>query len=219
MTSILSGLADFIQQIILMLSYPGVALVMFAENVFPPIPSELIMPFAGFLAAKGEMNFIVVIAAGTVGSVLGALVLYGIGLWMDENRLRGLLQRYGKWIGISVEDLDRAMHLFHKYGPLFVFFGRLVPIVRSIISIPAGMSHMPVAPFLLYTTIGSLIWNTALATGGLILGENWENVMDFMKQYEHLVLGVVAVGAVVYIGMRLRARFAPRSVAVQTDDK
>jgi membrane protein DedA with SNARE-associated domain len=81
------------------------------------------------------------------------------------------------------------------------------------------MSHMPVAPFLLYTTIGSLIWNTALATGGLILGENWENVMDFMKQYEHLVLGVVAVGAVVYIGMRLRARFAPRNVAVQTDDK
>lgn len=209
MTSILSGLADLIQQIIMMLSYPGVALVMFAENVFPPIPSELVMPFAGFLAAKGEMNFVLVIAAGTVGSILGALVLYGIGLWMDENRLRGLLQRYGKWIGISVQDLDRAMNLFHKYGPLFIFFGRLVPIVRIIISIPAGMSHMPIAPFLLYTTIGSLIWNTALTTGGLILGENWENVMDFMKQYEHLVLAVVIIGVVVYVGMRLRARFMP----------
>jgi len=206
MAQLLDQLATFIQEIIRTIGYPGIAFFMFAENVFPPIPSEIIMPFAGFLAAEptSGLTFVGVWIAGIIGTVLGALVLYYIGLWAGDAVLRRLLQRYGRWVNISEKDYDRALGFFNRYGEIVVLVGRVIPVVRSIVSLPAGADHMPLPKFLLYTTIGSAIWSGALAYAGMVLGANWAQVIDFIEQYQDIVmigliiLGVLFVGWVAY---------------------
>jgi membrane protein DedA with SNARE-associated domain len=216
MSRILEQLGEFIQSLILQLGYPGVAIIMFTENVFPPIPSELVMPFAGFLVGRGEMSFVGVWLAGVVGSVLGAVVLYYIGMWLGDAVVRGFLRRYGKWIGMSEGDYDRALRFFERYGSAVVFFGRVIPIVRSIISLPAGANHMPLPRFLLFTALGSAIWSGALAYAGVVLGENWEQVIEFVDSYQTLTLVVVGVIVVLlvaaFIYYKLRSRTVPPSV-------
>jgi membrane protein DedA with SNARE-associated domain len=195
LTEVLEFVRHAIEAIITFLGYPGIALVMLMENLFPPIPSELVMPFAGFQVAQGELNMIGAIAAGTVGALLGAVALYYIGYWADEPVVRTFIRRYGRFFLLSEDDLDRALSFFQRFGPPVVFFGRLIPIIRSLISIPAGMNKMPLPTFLLFTTLGTLIWNTVLAYAGMVLGANWDHVLVFVKQYERLVMvvGVVAV--------------------------
>lgn len=211
MTELLQQLSVLIEDIIRTIGYPGVAAVMFAENVFPPIPSELIMPFAGFLVGQDpRYNFYLMWLAGTIGTVLGALVLYYIGWWAGDTVIRNFLRRYGRWITVSEADYDRSLRVFGKYGSAIVFFGRLVPLVRSIISLPAGANHMPMPQFLLYTTLGSAIWTGLLTFAGLQLGENWEQVAAFVGQYQDVVK-VIVVAAVVLLGgwfivSRIRAR-------------
>jgi membrane protein DedA with SNARE-associated domain len=200
MAQLLEQLGIWIEQIIQTIGYPGIAFVMFAENVFPPIPSELIMPFAGFLVGRGEFNFIGVWLAGVIGSVLGAIVLYYIGMWAGDKVLRTFLQRYGKYFTVTEREYDRALDFFARYGDAMVLIGRVIPLVRSIISLPAGANHMPMFRFILFTTIGSAIWSGALAYAGVLLGENWEEVIGFIENYQDIVMAVVVIIGVVFVG-------------------
>lgn len=176
----------------------GVTLMMFLENVFPPIPSELIMPAAGFAAAMGKMNLILVIVAGTLGSVLGALPLYYLGTIFDEKRLLKLTEKYGKYVLVRPSDVTNAQAWFNKYGKAVIFFGRMIPAIRSLISIPAGMNRMPMIPFLVLTTIGSAIWTTILAYAGYALGANYEEVETFIAPIsKFVVFAVLTIGAVI----------------------
>lgn len=201
------NIGEFVQNLIETIGYPGITFVMFLENVFPPIPSELILPFTGFLVGQGKMNFFLVWFASVLGSLLGALVLYGIGRWTGDHVIRQFLRRYGVWFTLSEKDYDRALHFFHHYGEAFVFFGRLVPIVRSIISIPAGADHMPLRKFFFYTTLGSSLWNGLLIGAGMILGDNWEQVIAFVERYQRLTILVIVIVAVVVVGRLVYQRW------------
>ncbi|MCA0352235.1 MAG: DedA family protein [Chloroflexi bacterium] len=203
MSEIMDKVQAIITAIITALSYPGIALVMFAENLFPPIPSELVMPFAGFIVGKGEMNLVAVLLAGTIGAVLGALALYYIGMWADETIIRRFIRRYGKFFFISEADIDKTLGFFAKYGEIVVFTGRLIPLVRSLISIPAGMNRMPMGRFLLWTTFGSLIWNGILTYAGIVLGSQWENVLGLVDRYEKVALGIIALGLIWFVVNRV----------------
>jgi membrane protein DedA with SNARE-associated domain len=199
MAELLIQLTELIQGLVRAIGYPGVAIVMFTENVFPPIPSELVMPFGGFLAGSDPRFSVVGIwFASVVGSVAGALLLYSIGCWAGDNIVRTFLLRYGCWLTISEKEYDRALEIFHKYGTAMVFFGRLIPLVRSLISIPAGADHMPLPKFILLTALGSAIWNGALVASGVLLGENWEQVLAFMERYQGMTM-IAALTAIVLV--------------------
>ncbi|NPV67520.1 MAG: DedA family protein [Anaerolineae bacterium] len=216
MAEILDQLSVIIREIIMALGYPGISLVMLTENLFPPIPSELVMPFAGFLVAEGRLSFVGVMLAGTLGAVAGATALYYVGVWLDEPVIRRFVRRFGRYFLISEEDLDRALAFFDRYGELVIFFGRLIPIIRSLISIPAGMNRMPLPKFLVFTTLGATIWNTILTVGGWWLGANWEQIIGYIKQYERLTLVVLALAVVVFVVMRVRNLLSKRAAANQT---
>lgn len=204
----------WIEGLILSLGYVGIALIMLVENLFPPIPSELVMPFAGFLAARGELNFVGVLAAGVLGSVAGAVILYGFGAWAGERLVRPLVVAYGRWLLLSEEDFDRAMAIFGRFGQVAVLAGRLMPLVRSLISVPAGMNRMPLGPFVLLTTTGTLLWNLLLAGAGWWLGARWDDILLFTKQYERGVLVTLAVVAAGWVISQL----ARRRAAGRTDE-
>lgn len=210
MVGLIEQLRVWTEQVIALLGYPGISLMMLLENVFPPIPSEVIMPFSGFLVASGEFSFVGVVAAGTVGSVLGALVLYYVGYWANEPVIRGLVRRWGHWLQVSEADLDRSLSLFDRYGSAVVLIGRVIPLVRSLVSIPAGICKMPLPRFILLTTIGSALWSAALAYAGVLLGENWSDVIGFLERYEsvvNVVFGVIIVLVVArFVLNRLRAK-------------
>lgn len=215
MSQILESIAALVQSLIMQIGYSGVAIVMFLENIFPPIPSEAVMPFAGFLVGRGELSFVGVWVAGTLGSVVGAVILYYIGMWFGDAIVRSFLQRYGKWIMTSEADYDRALNIFSRYGSAVVFFGRLIPLVRSIISIPAGANHMPLPSFLLFTTLGAAIWSGVLAYAGVVLGENWAQIIGFVEKYQNLTVIALVVLAILIAGswltFRLRRRTAELS--------
>jgi membrane protein DedA with SNARE-associated domain len=212
LSELLHELALWIEDIIVTLHYPGVFLVMFLEAVFPPIPSELIMPFAGFQAAKGEMNIFLIILAGTLGSVSSAVALYYFGWWAEDHVILKLVRRYGRYLMISERDLERTLQAFDRHGGAVVFFGRLLPVIRSLISIPAGMDKMPLPKFLLYTTLGSALWNSALAGAGMALGENWEELLVILEQYERATVAMIGVALAAFAFFRARAWFMARRV-------
>jgi membrane protein DedA with SNARE-associated domain len=175
---------------------PAIALLMFIENVFPPIPSELIMPLAGYMVAQGKLSLLGIIVAGTIGSVLGALPLYYLGRKVGEKRLKELADRHGRWVTVSGCEIDKAKHWFDRHGGAAVFFCRLVPGVRSLISIPAGIAKMNLAAFLAYTTIGSAIWTGLLAWLGYILGSRFRQVEEYLDPASYVVLGGLVVAYV-----------------------
>lgn len=181
-------LSEWILMVMDKLGLVGVALMMFLENVFPPIPSELIMPAAGFAAAIGEFSLISVIIAGTIGSVLGALPLYYLGSRLDETRLIRLTERYGKYLLITPKDIISAQAWFDRHGKTVVFFGRMIPAIRSLISIPAGMARMSLLPFLMLTAMGSMIWSALLAYAGFVLGANYKKVGIYIESVSHYVV-------------------------------
>jgi len=173
--------------------YWGVGGLMFVENVFPPIPSELVMPLSGYLAAQGVLALIPVILVGTLGSVLGALLWYWIGLRIGEARLKTFADKHGKWLTLSPQDVTGASDWFRRYGWRAVFFGRMIPGVRTFISVPAGVAHMPMGAFLAFTTAGSLIWTTALALAGYLLQSQYDRVADWLNPVSTVVvLGLIA---------------------------
>jgi membrane protein DedA with SNARE-associated domain len=147
----------------------GIVPLMFAENVFPPIPSELIMPLAGFSAARGERNLIIAISAGSIGSLLGALLWYYIGKKLGAERLKRWATKYGRWLTLAPKEVDQACDLFNRHGGKAVFIGRLIPAVRTLISVPAGSAGMPLASFLLYSGAGTILWTALLAMAGYFL--------------------------------------------------
>lgn len=178
--------------------YVGILFAMFAENVFPPIPSELIMPAAGFSAARGDLNILLIIVAGTFGSVLGALPLYYLGTLFNKERLMVFTERYGKYVFIKSEDVLSSNAWFDKHGKKVVFFGRMVPGIRSLISIPAGMNKMPIASFLVLTALGSSIWTTILALAGFYLGKNYEVITTMLAPYSKVFLLLAIVIIIVW---------------------
>ena len=192
-------MVDWIVGIVEKLGYFGVAGLMFLENVFPPIPSEAIMPLAGFAAKRGSFDFFLVVLAGTAGSVLGQLPLYYLGYHFKRERLGKLADRYGKWVTVSSRTIDRAAGWFDKYGPAAVIFCRMVPGVRSFISIPAGMARMNLGLFLFYSTIGMGAWAFLLAGAGWLLSSQWERVSNYVGPISYVVIGGLIVGAIVWI--------------------
>ncbi|GAF64504.1 hypothetical protein BTS2_1397 [Bacillus sp. TS-2] len=167
--------------------YVGIMLLIALENLFPPIPSEVILTFGGFMTTYSRMSVIGVIAFATIGSVAGAIILYYIGSLLGLHRIERLINRYGHFIRLNKKDLHRAFNWFERYGPWTVFFCRLVPLIRSLISIPAGMTKMNFGLFVVLTTLGSLIWNTVLVTVGSVVGESWGAIVQYMSLYSNIV--------------------------------
>ncbi|MBR8829976.1 MAG: Inner membrane protein YqjA [Chroococcopsis gigantea SAG 12.99] len=189
------------------MGYVGIALLMFLENLFPPIPSELIMPLAGFTVAQGKMQFIPAVIAGIVGTVLGALPWYYFGKGISEARLALLADKYGKWLTISAKDIEKANGWFNRHGAGAVLLCRLVPGVRTLISLPAGVNNMPIIPFLLYSTIGTALWVLFLTGAGYALGNKYELV----DQYLGPVSKIVLLSLIIWFGLWLvRKQMAKR---------
>ncbi len=193
---------DWIVNIIDQLGYFGLALLMFLENIFPPIPSELIMPLGGFAASQGKLSLPLVILAGTIGSVVGQLPLYYLGHFLGKARLMRLADKYGKWLTVSGADIDKASKWFAKRGSRAVLIGRLVPGVRSLISIPAGICGMSLPKFLLFSTLGMGVWASALAFAGQLLGQNYEKVEKYMGPISKIVLALIVVAFIVWVWRR-----------------
>jgi membrane protein DedA with SNARE-associated domain len=189
----LSGLATWVQDVIEATGYLGVALLVVIENVFPPIPSEIVLPFAGFVAQRGDASVVLMILAATIGSVVGALVLYYISAAIGPERLRQFVVRFGKWFGVKEADLVKAEQWFDRRSTTAVLAGRCVPLIRSIVSIPAGFRRMNLIPFVIYTFIGSAIWNIVLIGTGAVLGDNWESVAGYISIFQYIVIAAIAV--------------------------
>ncbi len=170
----------------------GLVLLLLAENLFPPIPSEVILPLAGFLVSRGDLGIVQALLAATLGSLLGAYILYALGRWGG----RPLVLRYGRILRIKEKDLDHAEGWFERYGGAVVFFARMVPGARSLVSVPAGMLHMPLGRFTLLTTAGSSLWNALLIGAGWFLGNNWTRAADLVGQVSNIVVAVVVIGVV-----------------------
>lgn len=179
--------------------YIGISLIIAIENLFPPIPSELILTFGGFLTTYTNMTILGVIIASTIGSVGGAIILYLVGRIFDIQFLERIVDRWGRILRVRQEDLEKADHWFSRYGYWTVFFCRMVPLIRSLISIPAGMAKLNFGLFLLFTTAGTLIWNTVLVSLGAMLGENWEKIVEFMDVYSSLTYLILAILAIAFI--------------------
>ena len=179
--------------------YLGVFILILAENIFPPIPSEVILTLGGFMTTTTSMTKIGIIIASTAGSVIGAAILYGIGLLLDVERLEKIIGKYGKFLRLTIKDIHKADAWFDKYGIWAVFFGRLIPLVRSLISIPAGMSNMKFGLFLLLTTLGTLVWNTVLVSVGAAVGDNWDEIVGYMDIYSNIVYALIAIGGVAFL--------------------
>ena len=185
------GLEQWVLSIMEKLGYLGIAFLMFLDNVFPPIPSEIIMPSAGYTASKGELTLIGVIMAGSAGSILAAMLLYWIGRKVPQQRLFKLTERYGKYLRIQVSDLEKALDWFNKHGHRIVFFGRMIPAVRSLISLPAGMSKMPFAKFMFYSIAGTLIWTSFLAYLGFHFSQNQALMSLIMQRISSIILAII----------------------------
>lgn len=175
------------------LGYVGIFLVMLAESLFPPIPSELIIPFAGFAAANGDLNFFAVIATATLGAVVGMLPWYYAGRLFGLARVRWLADKFGRFMAFNAEEIDIAVGWFVRFGPIIVLFGRLVPLIRTLISIPAGLSRMPLPVFLVASSSGALIWNTILTSAGYVLHEHYEVVEAILDPLSYIVLALVVL--------------------------
>ena len=183
--------------------YLGIAALMLLENVFPPIPSELIMPLAGFTAARGHLHVAGVVAAGTVGSLLGTLPWYFAGRALGAERLKRWAGRHGRWLTVAPDDIDRALRWFDRRGPAVVALGRLVPAVRSVISAPAGVAHMSLPKFLMWSTAGSLVWAIAMTTLGWLLQSHYTKVGTWIDPVAKMIV-VAALAAYLWRVIRFK---------------
>jgi len=200
---VLGDVGQLVLDVIGALGYLGLALLLIAENLFPPIPSEVVLPLAGFLVGRGDLNLWGAIFAATFGSVAGALILYALGRWGG----RKLVLRYGKWLRVDEKGLRQAEGWFRGYGDWVVLGARVVPVARSIVSIPAGTAKMPLPRFVILTTLGSAAWNSALIGAGVALGANWQVVERWVGSYSNVVLIAVAVlVALLLVYRHLRGR-------------
>lgn len=208
---------ELVTQVYESVGYLGVALWVAIESVIVPIPSEIVLPFAGFLVGEGtaiepltgnRWDLWLTVLAGTIGATVGALIAYAIGAWGG----RPILERWGGWLAITAEDLDRTEAFFARYGAAASFFGRMIPVIRSLVSFMAGVGRMPLGPFVLFTFLGSAPWTFLLVFVGSQLGANWEIIGGYVKQYEYLVLGILILVALAFVWFRMiRPRLRARS--------
>lgn len=189
------------------LGYVGIALLMALENIIPPIPSELIMPLAGFTVTQGKMNFFLVVIAGTIGSVLGATPWYFLGKYWGLKRTKKIADRYGKWLTLTSNDVEKAKLWFDRRGYFATAIGRLVPGIRTYISLPAGISKMPFIPFTIYSTLGSVFWVSLLTGAGYIFGANYEQVGVYLKPISAAVLIILLSTSIYWIIKRKKSSF------------
>lgn len=200
------AVAAWVTETMSSLGYFGIGLLMFLENLFPPIPSELIMPLAGFTVHQGEMELVPAIAAGVIGTMLGAFPWYYLGRLLGEERIKQWIDRHGKWLGISSEEIDKSKQWFYRHGNKAVFFCRMVPGIRTLISLPAGFSNMPMLQFLIYSTLGTLGWVMLLTFAGYLLGENYTLVDAYLGPISKIVLGVLVLAVSVWLYRHWKTR-------------
>jgi len=197
---------NWITEIMSQYGYLGIFLLIMLENIFPPIPSEVILTFGGYMTTQTDMTAMGVILISTAGSVVGALILYGIGQFLDVARLEKIVDRWGRVLRLTRKDIHKADAWFDKYGIWTVLFCRLIPLIRSLISIPAGMANMKFGLFLLFTTVGTLIWNTILVSVGAAVGDNWESIVGVMDVYSNIAYALIAIAGLAVIWWYLRFR-------------
>lgn len=189
--------------------YFGIFLLIMGENLFPPIPSEVILTFGGFMTTKSSMNIFGVVTASTLGSVGGAIVLYYIGRLLSVERIEVLVEKYRKYLRVEKKDVHKADDWFDKYGAWTVFFCRFIPLIRSLISLPAGMSGMNVWLFLGLTTLGTIIWNTVLVIIGASVGGSWDSIVGYMDIYSNIVYGILTILVIVVTVLFIKSRVMP----------
>ncbi|PWS38747.1 alkaline phosphatase [Falsiroseomonas bella] len=185
---------EWVTNIVAAGGWPGVFLLMFLENLFPPIPSEVIMPLAGFAAARGQMSFVLAVIAGIGGTLLGNAFWYELARAIGSARIRPLFARYGRWFAVDDRDFDRAEATLRKYGPVALFFGRLLPAIRTLISVPAGLAHIPRHVFYVWTAAGSAIWILFLTSAGYLMEDHYDRVEGWLEPLSYVVVGGI-VGA------------------------
>ncbi len=201
--NLLDSLKVWVENIISTGGYPGLYFVMFIENVFPPIPSEVVLPLAGSLSLTGRFSIPLITIVGMLGSLTGAFLFYGLGKWLGEERVRNFIGKFGKYALLSVEDFDKSKEWFEKYDEWVIFFSRMVPIVRSLISIPAGVADMNLTKFSFYTVLGTALWSFILSYAGRLLGEQWPIITDFINTYQNIVLAVGLFVVAAFVAYRL----------------
>lgn len=197
MINMLESVANWLIHTISILGYPGVILTMAIESALIPLPSEIIMPFSGFLVSAGRFDLNLVALAGAVGNVGGSLVAYGIGYWGHEKLVRRFIRKFGKWILISEKELDETEKLLHKFKDLVVLGSRVVPGIRTVISLPCGFAKLPLGRFIVLTFIGSLVWSYFLAWVGFTLGQNWQTLGPYFHKAD-LVVVLLLIGSVLF---------------------
>ena len=194
------------------IAYLTICLAMFLENIVPPIPSEIIMPLGGFFVFKQKLNFYILVFWGLFGTILGSLPWYYLGRLVNEKKLSKFLDKRGKYLGITSNDLDKSKRWFDKYGVSLVFWGRLVPGIRTLISVPAGMELMPLRKFLIWTTLGSLIWIALLTYAGYVLGENYQIIETFLVKIKYVVKPMLII-IFVYFLIKFFVRLYKRNIS------
>jgi membrane protein DedA with SNARE-associated domain len=202
------GLAGLAVDIVDELGGPGAALLVGIDNIFPPMPSELVLPLAGFAASQGTMSLFMALFWTTLGSVAGALLTYLLGAWLGRDRIRSLIVRAPL---MKASDFDRTERWFRKHGTKAVFFGRMVPLFRSLISLPAGVERMPMRQFLPLTALGSLIWNAVFVVAGYQLGANWQDVDEYAGIGQKMVIAVIALALAAFAAVRIREQRQSKS--------
>ncbi|MFE9394912.1 DedA family protein [Streptomyces flavidovirens] len=195
-----SGAPQWINSLMDTLGAPGAGIAIALENLFPPLPSEVILPLAGFAASTGRMSLIAALLWTTAGSVTGALALYGVGALLGRERTVAMAARLPL---VKVSDIERTEAWFQRHGTKAVFFGRMIPVFRSLISVPAGVERMPLPVFLGLTTLGSALWNTVFVLAGYALGENWEDVTGYVSAYSKVVLVGAVLAVLLFVGRRM----------------
>ncbi|MDO8573247.1 MAG: DedA family protein [Candidatus Daviesbacteria bacterium] len=193
----LESIAQWVINVISTLGYPGIVITMAIESALIPLPSEIIMPFSGFLASVGKFDLNMVALMGAIGNVIGSLVAYAIGYWGHEKLVRRFIRKFGKWILVSEKELDETEILLHKYKDLVVLGSRVVPGIRTVISLPCGFARLPLGRFIVMTFIGSLIWSYFLAWIGFVLGENWDTLGPYFHKADALIV-ILIVGVIAW---------------------
>lgn len=202
----LAQLSQSIIHLIQASGYFGIFILMTLESMLLPIPSEVTMPFAGFLAQQGHINLWITIFLGALGNLTGSLIAYAIGYFLEDTVILSLIHKYGKWMLLSSHEYERSLKWFEKYGNGLTFFSRLLPVVRTFISLPAGLAKMNIIKFSLYTFLGSLIWSAVLAYIGFYLGKNWENIHTIFSKFQYAVIATILLLIAWYITYHLKKR-------------
>jgi membrane protein DedA with SNARE-associated domain len=207
---IIESLSASIIQFISSTSYFGIFILMTLESALIPIPSEITMPFSGYLVSTGQLNFILVVLVGAFANLVGSWIAYYIGYFLEETVLINLIKKYGKFLLLTVDDYEKSRHWFQKYGNKIVFFSRLLPGIRTFISLPAGMAEMDIKKFSIYTFLGSLLWCTILTGIGYYFGENWKALEPIYRKLEVIVALGLVIGVLWYINHKLKVVKLPK---------